>query len=552
MNVSQSIIKALEDIGVDTVFAGSGQSDADLLFALDESDKINTVIIRNEQAASFMACGYAMFSDKLGVCITTAGPGAFNLFSGMAVALSDSLPILGVTGYAAKASIGKGDLGETTGHHRTPDSQAMFAATTKATYLIECPEQTCHVLEQAINTAFEGRPGPVHIHLPYDVAPQEVPNYRPIKFNIEPVLPMPKKARQLAGALAAAMQAKKRILALLGYGCIRSHAEVAILQFLERYQIPWMTTMDAKGILPENHPLCVGTTGVSGDPGAKLMFKQADLVLAMGNSFAKWSAWKSQPDIYDDKTLLHVNIDRKDINKVYAPDYALISDIKPAVAAIAEALDQVGPPVAQAEPIIEKYAHQKLEQKTDKIHPGMLAQQIGRLAPERAIIMGDAGAHMLWLHAYMELNSWQNYQNPGSFGPMASHVNGVIGVQCANPERRVICGCGDGDYQMAGFELMTAVQNRIPVIWIIFNNSEFNVIRMLQLSMPDSKEVFNRFLNPDFAAYARTCGARGYRVEIIEDFEPAFRDALSAQGQPSVLDVIVDADTFPPFSLYAQ
>ncbi len=100
--------------------------------------------------------------------------------------------------------------------------------------------------------------------------------------------------------------------------------------------------------------------------------------------------------------------------------------------------------------------------------------------------------------------------------------------------------------------MMTAVQNRIPVIWIIFNNSEFNVIRMLQLSMPDSKEVFNRFLNPDFAAYARTCGARGYRVEIIEDFEPAFRDALSAQGQPSVLDVIVDADTFPPFSLYAQ
>jgi len=136
MNISEAIVRCLEDLGVDTVFGGSGQSDADLLFALAESEKIKTVIIRNEQAASFMACGYAMFSDKLGVCFTTAGPGAFNLFSGMAVALSDSLPILGITGYAAKASIGKGDLGETTGHHRTPDSRAMFAATKRNPYIV--------------------------------------------------------------------------------------------------------------------------------------------------------------------------------------------------------------------------------------------------------------------------------------------------------------------------------------------------------------------------------------------------------------------------------
>ena len=169
MNINEFIVQTLESIDVDWVFGGSGQVNAPLMIALNKSSKINTMIVKNEQAASFMACGYAMFSDKLGVCFATGGPGAFNLFSGMAVAYYDSLPVLAITGYASAPNRGKGALNESTGLNRTPDSQRMFSATTKKSYILENPDQTCDILEEAINIAYERRPGPVHIHIPKNI-----------------------------------------------------------------------------------------------------------------------------------------------------------------------------------------------------------------------------------------------------------------------------------------------------------------------------------------------------------------------------------------------
>ncbi len=187
MDVNQTVVKVLESIGVDHVFGGSGQVNGSMLLALKRSDKIKTIIIQNEQAASFMAMGYAMFSKKLGVCFATGGPGAFNLFSGLAVAYSDSIPMLAITGYTSLHMRGKGALNESTGLSRTPDSQAMFAATTKKSVILEDARDAIPVLEELINTAYEGRPGPVHLHIPKDITIAEVPYYRPIELNIAKV-----------------------------------------------------------------------------------------------------------------------------------------------------------------------------------------------------------------------------------------------------------------------------------------------------------------------------------------------------------------------------
>ncbi|MGM0438685.1 MAG: thiamine pyrophosphate-binding protein, partial [Bacillota bacterium] len=544
------IVKTLEKIGVETVFGGSGQSDSDILLALDESKKIDTVIIRHEQAASFMACGYSMFSDKLGVCFSTAGPGAFNLFSGLAVAYSDSLPVLSITPYTAKEYRGKGDLGETTGLNRTPDSQKMFAATTKKSFMIGQPEETCDVLEEAINLAFEGRPGPVNLHIDYEMMNQEVPNYREIYLNIKPVSAEEKEIAEFAAALAKDIKADKKIAAILGYGCVRSHAEDELLKLFEDYQIPFMTTMDAKGILSEAHPLSLGTTGVSGDKGAKKFFKEADTIIAIGNSFAKWSVWKSRADLFDDKTLMQINIDPQDIGKVYQPDFALLSDAKLAVKAVRKELADQVKVQNKLELKKDKFYDENIKYEGELIHPGKLSQEISKLLPKDSIILGDAGAHMMWLHAYLNLDENQIYQNPGTFGPMAANVNASMGIKAANPERPVIACCGDGDYQMAGFELMTAVENKIPVIWVIFNNGEFNIIKMFQLRTRD-KEVFNHFMNPDYKSYAEVCGAKGYTVENLAEFAPAFKDAL-ASGGPALIDVKVDPDVYPPFEPYHE
>ena len=547
MNISEAIIRNLELIGVDHAFGGSGAGIDDFIFALKDSKKIKTIIARHEQGASFMACGYAMFSDKLGVCFATPGPGAVNLVSGLCVALSDSLPLLAVSGYETAEGIGKGGLGETTGLNRTPDSMKLFQAITKKAYLIEKPEQTCDILEDALNTAFEGRPGSVHIHLPFDISRAEVPNYRDITLHVSPQAPMKKQIILAADILAQAINGKKKIIVLLGYGCIRSHAEKEILAFIEKFQIPFMTTMDAKGLLPENHPLSLGMTGASGDPGAREAFLEADIVLAMGNSFSKWQTWRWNPAAYDSKVLIQINIDKQAVNRVYPADLALVCDVKPAVTGIFEALSSRVKAIEPAKPVIKKHFTEELKYDGNRIHPGMLCQTLSRLLPDNSIVLGDAGGHMLWLANYTQLNKGQNYQNPGIFGPMASHTNAAIGIQCANPNRRVIAGCGDMDYQMAGFELMTAIEHNIPVIWIIFNNGEYNVIKMMQLRNY-KKEAFNTFKNPDFAAYARACGGLGYTIKKLEDFPKAFNEALKANA-PVVIDVIVDPDIYPPFSL---
>ncbi len=548
MDVNQAIVEILESQGVDHVFGGSGQVNGNMLLALDKvKDKIKTVIVRNEQAASFMACGYAMFSDKLGVCFSTGGPGAFNLFSGLAVAYSDSLPVLAITGYASAPDRGKGALNESSGLNRTPDSQKMFSATTKKSFIIEDPDQTCDIMEEAINIAFEGRPGPVHVHTPKDVTVAPVKNYRDIRVDIKPVLPDPKKLKQLSNTLAQAILDRKQISLLVGYGVLRSHAEKEVLDFAEKYQIPFMTTMDAKGALSEDHPLSLGVYGTSGDPGAIRYFDASQIVVALGNSFAQNATFAFNPELFAHKILIHINIDEHEIDKVYRADYSVVSDIKPAISRIAAELAKRVSHVESVQVAKDKYYDIPIKYNGSKIHPAELVKVISKNLPENSIILGDAGSHMLWLNCYLKLTRNQHYQNPGSFGPMASHVNGAIGVKCANRDKTVICGCGDGAYLMAGFELLTAVENNIPVIWIIFNNEEFNIIKRLLINNFGA-HAYMRFKNPDYVMYAEACGAEGYRVEKLDEFEGVFRKAL-VENRPSIIDVVVESEVYPPFLL---
>lgn len=244
---------------------------------------------------------------------------------------------------------------------------------------------------------------------------------------------------------------------------------------------------------------------------------------------------------------MHINIDENEINKVYKADYALVSDVKPAIIGISEELSKLIDKVEPKNIHSEKHYDEPIEYSGDKIHPAELVKAMSRNLPENSIIMGDAGSHMLWLSCYLNLTRNQRYQNPGSFGPMASHVNGSIGVKCANPDKNVICGCGDGAYLMAGFELLTAVQYNIPVVWIIFNNGEFNVIKKFLINL-FGEYAFMQFDNPDYVTYAKACGAQGYRVEKLANFEEIFVNAINS-NKPTLIDVVVESEVYPPFSL---
>jgi len=185
-----------------------------------------------------------------------------------------------------------------------------------------------------------------------------------------------------------------------------------------------------------------------------------------------------------------------EIGKRYAPDHALVSDARLAVEAVTEALEQR---IGAVEPVFvdgQEYEARRIPHFPGKIHPGRLAQAIGRMLPDDAILLSDAGAHLAWLGYYVELEKGQNFRKTGAFGPMSAHVNGSIGVKLADPDRTVVVGCGDGCYSMAGFELMTAVQNDVPVIWVIFNDDEYKLVKVYQLATYGESGLVE-FQNPD-------------------------------------------------------
>ncbi|MFB7463603.1 thiamine pyrophosphate-binding protein [Streptomyces sp. NPDC056224] len=548
MRVYEAIVKGLEGIGVRAAFGGAGENAAGLMLALKHSQQIRPVITRHEQAASFMACGYAMYTNRLGFCFATAGPGAFNLFSGLAVAMSDSYPVLAVSGYASMEWRGWGSLNETSGVNRTPDSQAMFAATTKKSFLLTDIADTCDVLEEAVNLAFEGRPGPVHIHVPENLTHRgvEVTDFRPLRLDVQPVLPDPGRVAEIAAVLADALARGKRIVALVGFGAVRSGAGPEIKRLIERFQIPLLTTLDGKGIVSEGHPLAVGVFADSGHSSAWKAFREADVVLCIGNSLNQHATFNYREDLFEDKLLIHVNISEGEFHKAYRPDHTLLSDARPAVAALVDALERTVGDVPAVEVDGRDYEARKIIHLTGKIHPGELAQSIGRMLPPRGVLLADAGAHLAWLGYYVELEEGQNFRKAGSFGPMAGHVNGAIGLKVAHPDRTVVVGCGDGCYSLSGFELMTAVEHEIPVIWVIFNDGEFKLIKLFQL-VTYAESALVEFQNPDFAAYARACGADGYRVETLDEFEEAFRAAL-ASGRPTLIDARITRWAVPHYS----
>jgi len=548
MRVYDAIVRVLERVGVEVGFGGAGENAAFMMLALKHS-KINAIIVRNEQAASFMACGYAIYSGRLGFCWATAGPGAFNLFSGLAVAMSDSYPVLAISGFSSLDWKGKGALNETSGVSRTPDSQKMFAATTKGSWLLDDPAKTCDVMEEAINLAFEGRPGPVHIHVPENLTKHgmSVDNYRDIKLNIKPVLPDDRQISSAAEILADAIQQKKKVVGLFGYGAVRSNANAEMRAFVERFQIPFVTTLDGKGIIPEDHPLALGVFADSGHASAAKAFLKADVVLAVGNSFAQHATYDFLPDLFNNRTLIHINISAAEINKVYPTACGIVSDAKPAIVSLTK---ELASSVGAVDPVqVEKDRHLTapiLNLEPNHIHPAEMARSLSKLLPKNSIVLADAGAHLAWLSYYLVLSDGQHYHKPGSFGPMAWAVNGALGTKCAFPDRTVVVGCGDGGYLLSGFELLTAVQHNIGVIWIIFDDSEFKLIKMFQISACGEYALVD-FTNPDYVEYAKACGAQGFRVDTLEQFETAFRAAL-ASGKPTLIDAHITRLAIPHYS----
>jgi acetolactate synthase I/II/III large subunit len=319
---------------------------------------------------------------------------------------------------------------------------------------------------------------------------------------------------------------------------------------MERYQVPLVTTMDGKGIVAEDHPLAMGLFCDSGHQSACEVFLDSDVVVALGNSFSQHGTFDFRPELFENRKLVCINVDPEENDKYYKADYGIVGDAKLAMAALIKALDgRVGP----VTPKSFRGAVFDLQKVVDrvmdlgpKIHPGRMIEAISRVLPERGVVMADVGVHMAWAAYNLTLRDGQNFRKPPSYGPMAMGTIGALGVKCAEPDRTVIATVGDGCYLMSGFELTTAVQHNIAVIWVIFNDGEYKLIKLSQLSIYKESALIS-FDNPDYVAFAHACGADGYAVDTQHDFEKALAAAL-ASGRPTLIDAKISRVDLPHFS----
>jgi acetolactate synthase-1/2/3 large subunit len=280
------------------------------------------------------------------------------------------------------------------------------------------------------------------------------------------------------------------------------------------------------------------------------VFLDSDVVVALGNSFSQYGTFDFRPDLFENRKLVCINVDPEENDKYYKANYGIVGDAKLSMAALLKTLDgRVGP----VKPKSFRGADFDLQRAVDrlvelgpKIHPARMIEAISRMLPERGVVMADVGVHMAWAAYYLTLKDGQNFRKPPSYGPMAMGTNGALGVKCAQPDRTVIATVGDGCYLMAGFELTTAVQHNIAVIWVIFNDGEYKLITLSQLGMYKETALIS-FDNPDYVAFAHACGADGYAVDTQLDFEKALAAAL-ASGRPTLIDAKISRVDLPSFS----
>jgi acetolactate synthase I/II/III large subunit len=551
------LLRYLEGEGVTCMFGIPGGPLMPLYEAIFERGTIRPILTKHEEGASFMADGYARVSGRLGVCCTTTGPGATNALTGVACARRDSVPILLLTAQVATGAFGKGAAQESS--PLAIDIVDMYKAVTKASAMLVAPDKMAEMVRHLLRLALSGRPGPIHLSLPADMVKtpiaadiQAPANYRPQGqlFDRSAV----KEASKLL------LRAQRPVI-LAGYGVHLSRAYGELRAFAERLRIPVASTPKGKGVFPEDHVLSLGVFGLGGSPQseAALFSKDTDLLLVVGSSLGEEATQAWDPRLGENRFVLQVDVDPTEIARNYPVEVALVGD---AGRILTELTYQVERDVRwmDPEPDLEpRLAHVKslksvhnrfldpasVEDTSVPIKPQRVIGEIRQAIPDDGILFCDIGTCMAWaLHYYIVKQPGTFFVNMG-FSSMGHAVAAAIGGKLAT-DRPVVALVGDAAFAMNGMEVHTAVENNIPVIWVVLNNGGNGLVHLgevFQFRGKFNTSLFQRRL--DVARMAEGLGAAAFRAEQPGDVAQAIRRAL-VLGRPTVIDVQIDPEIFPP------
>ncbi len=555
MTGAELIVDVLAQNGFSQVFGVPGRRVLPLYDAIyRSSNKIRIVASQNEQGAAFMADGYARANGR-GCCLGISGPGLLNMVTGVAASYYDSVPVLVLGGQAQTKSIGKYAIQEATGHGRSPDQLEIFRRITKKATRTQAVDDIVPVLTASIAEMFSNRPGPVYIEFPTDILHQEISSgaYNTAVASISRGAPDGQVKWPFEAFIADLGRAKFPVI-LVGAGVNASGAREEVRRLSERFGIPYVTTTLAKGTLPEDNALSLGSCGIWGQPAAKeYLLGQCDAILAFGTTFQELSSYGWR--IKQEQVLLRVDIDEAELHRNYSGKHSFLGDVKQFLTALeSHCVDTGIPGFPEAQTLIAALKrdagfytsinHKQEHVQSDLVNPISLVKTISRLTPHDVPIISDVGENGAWSMYLIQREKVGSYVINAGLGTMGHAAAAAVGVSLALPGSKTVSICGDGGLMMNGNEIATAAKYRSDVVWIVFNNGILGTQKHYQRDYLDGRYIASDMPDIDYCEYARSMGVPGTRVKTVDDFEQVYRQTLKAKGN-HLIEVCIDPNIKP-------
>ena len=510
---SDLVLETLRDLGIDTIFGYPGGAVLPFYDAIYNFKGIRHILGRHEQGCLHEAEGYAKSTGKLGVAVVTSGPGATNAITGIADAMSDSVPLLVFTGQVARAGIGKDAFQEA-------DIVGITMPITKYNYQVRETADIPRIITEAVHIATTGRPGPVVIDLPKDVSALETDFIYSPEVNLpsyQPTLDL--NDMQIKKILKQLSKAKKPVL-LAGGGISYAEASKELNEFAERYQIPVVTSLLGQGTIATSHPLFLGMGGMHGSFAANIAMTEADFMISIGCRFDDRLTGNPKTFAKNAK-VAHIDVDPAEIGKIISADIPVVGDAKKALQML------LAEPTVHnnTEKWIEKVTKDKnrvrsYDKKERVVQPQAVIERIGKLTNGDAIVVTDVGQHQMWTAQYYPYQNERQLVTSGGLGTMGFGVPAAIGAKIANPEKEVILFVGDGGFQMTNQELAILNIYKVPIKVVMLNNHSLGMVRQWQESFYEgrtSESVFDTL--PDFQLMAQAYGIKNYKFDNPETIE---------------------------------
>ena len=528
LNTARLLIQCLENEGVQYIFGLPGEENLDILEALRDSP-IQFITTRHEQGAAFMADVYGRLTGKAGVCLSTLGPGATNLMTGVADANLDGAPLVAITG----------QVGTDRMHiesHQYLDLVAMFAPVTKWNTQIVRPNNTAEIVRKAFKLAQAEKPGAVHIDLPENIAAMPSESARPLQQDDrEKTYASYKSINKAAAAIAKA----QKPLILAGNGAIRANASEALTEFVTQLNIPIANTFMGKGAVPYTHPLSLWTIGLQQRDLISCAFDEADLVIAVGYDLIEYSPKKWNPQGTTD--IIHIGMTPAEIDSSYIPLVEVVGDISDSLIDIMKRTDRSNKSNTLATDLRGKLSHNYERYAQDAgfpIKPQKIIYDLRQVMNPEDIVISDVGAHKMWMARHYHCDCPNTCLISNGFAAMGIAIPGAIAAKLVHPDKKVVAVTGDGGFMMNCQELETALRAKTPFVTLIFNDNGYGLIEWKQINQ-FGHSSFIDFGNPDFVKFAESMGIKGYRVTSAEELIPTLKEAL-AQDIPAIIDCPVD------------